>query len=265
MVKECYKKIKVILDKEPTKLPEELKMKIADFWKEQQENNTNLFDGDIFYVTKLEELEDTVNINVKKTKYSHYLYDERVGIPDNQYQCNNLSGGILLETLDGYYVVGEMDKTTSYPEGLQISGGNIDITDIQEDEVDIMQTITRELAEELDLDLKDTQKIKKTSISYIGMPEGNVRGYQIMIKAYIKMTKEEMEKHFVEYKQYLQENHGEIEFSKMHFIPKTYAKEILQNKKNPRRQYLEPLLVLDSKKEKQKKQGEKENERSNNL
>lgn len=50
---------------------------------------------------------------------THYLFDERVGI-EGQYGCYNLNCGILLETQDGYYIVGEMNETTSYPKGLQI-------------------------------------------------------------------------------------------------------------------------------------------------
>lgn len=111
-------------------------------------------------MTKFEELKDRIRITIQKTNYVHYLYDERIGLEGNL-GCYNLNGGILLETLDKKYILGEMDVTTSYPKGLQISGGNLDQNDIKEDgTVDLIGNIARELEEELHLDLFNKSMIK---------------------------------------------------------------------------------------------------------
>ena len=66
-------------------------------------------------------------------------------------------------------------------------------------------------------------------------------------KAKIKMTAEEIKKYFEEYYKYLKENNLEIEFGKLHFLKKANALEELEKLSNPRRNYLIPLLQMDSK------------------
>lgn len=77
--------------------------------------------------------------------------------------------------------------------------------------------------------------------------ENEQPGVQIFSKAKINMTKEEMQKHFEEYYQYLQKNNLEIEFGKLHFLKKEKAEEELQNLKNPKREYLIPIIKEDIK------------------
>lgn len=69
-------------------------------------------------------LKETINENFEKTKksdYAHYLYGERIGY-QKEYECKNLSAGCLLETIDGYYIVGKLDENTSNPTILQVTG-----------------------------------------------------------------------------------------------------------------------------------------------
>ena len=49
----------------------------------------------------------------------------------SKYRCCSPWGGILLITKDDYFVIGEMNATTSVPYGLQIPGGGVDIKDIE--------------------------------------------------------------------------------------------------------------------------------------
>ena len=129
MLIKVNKEIEVTKLEEPLKLPSDLQNKIEEFWKKQVAENPHLFNGEVWSVTKFEELPDKIRLGIQKTNYAHYLFDERVGI-EGQYACYNLNCGILLETRNGYYIIGEMDETTSYPKGLQISGGNLDQNDI---------------------------------------------------------------------------------------------------------------------------------------
>ena len=61
------------------------------------------------------------------------------------------------------------------------------------------------------------------------------------------MTVEEMKKYFEEYYEYLKENNLEVEFKKLYFLEKDNAVEELNKLNNPRRNYLMPLLQIDSK------------------
>lgn len=104
-------------------LPKELKENIEKFWKDAIKKNPNLYNGEEYAVEKVTETEEKIEMLVVKSDYAHYLYDERIGIEEEKYRCCSPFGGILLITKDNYFVIGEMDSTTSMPYCLQISGG----------------------------------------------------------------------------------------------------------------------------------------------
>lgn len=243
---ELHKQLEIIRDKKNVELPKDIVEKIELFWQKQVEENPHLFNGEVWSVTKFKELEDRLRLTVQKTNYAHYLYDERVGLEGNL-GCYNLNGGILLETLDKKYIVGEMDETTSYPKGLQIPGGNLDQNDIKEDgTVDLIGNIARELQEELNLDLFDKSMIPSYKMQYMELPEGRRHSYSPKLKGFLKMTSEEMKEYYEKYKTYLKENNQEVEFAKIHFIDKENVLEELDSLDNPKRPYLRPLLYMDS-------------------
>ena len=246
---ELHKKLEIIRDKKDVELPKNIVEKIKIFWQKQVEENPHLFNGEVWSVTKFEELEDRLRLTVQKTNYAHYLYDERVGLEDNL-ACYNLNGGILLETLDKKYIVGEMDETTSYPKGLQIPGGNLDQNDIKEDgTVDLIGNIARELQEELNLNLFDKSMIQSYKMKYMELPEGKRHSYSPKLKGFLKMTSEEMKEYYEKYKLYLKETNQEVEFTKLHFIDKENVIAELDALDNPKRSYLRGLLYMDSKEE----------------
>lgn len=129
------------------KLPKELKDNIESFWTEAVKENPNLYNGQDYVVETVNETKENIEMIVTKSNYAHYLYDERVGIKEDNYRCCSPWGGILLLTKDDYFVIGEMDKTTSMPYCLQISGGGIDIRDIENGIINIDSNIKRELKE----------------------------------------------------------------------------------------------------------------------
>ena len=61
------------------------------------------------------------------------------------------------------------------------------------------------------------------------------------------MTEEEMRKYFGSYYKYLKENNLEVEFGELHFLKKENGIEELKELKNPKRNYLIPLLKIDMK------------------
>lgn len=243
---ELHKKLEIIRDSENVVLPKDIMKKIEMFWKKQVEENPHLFNGEVWSVTKFEELEDKFRLTVQKTNYAHYLYDERVGL-EGDLACYNLNGGILLETLDKKYIVGEMNETTSYPKGLQIPGGNLDQNDIKKDgSVDLIGNIARELQEELNLNLFDSSIIQSYKMQYMELPEGRRHSYSPKLKGLLKMTSEEMKDYYEKYKEYLEETNQEVEFAKLHFINKENAVTELDSLDNPKRPYLRNLLYMDS-------------------
>ena len=219
-------------------LPEDIKLNIEEFWNKTIQENPNFYDGDDILVEDMKEVEDKIVLNAKKTKFSHYLYDERIGIKEEKYKCYSPWGGILIITKDNYIVVGEMNENMSVPYCLQISGGGIDELDIKDGKVDIISNIKRELKEELNLNLEDMNY----KVEFMEYPTKTRNAYGFLAVGKIPMTKDELNKHFKEYVEYLIKNNLEIEFKSLKFFEKENALEEFDKLKNPKRSYLRDLI-----------------------
>lgn len=219
-------------------LPEEIKESIKNFWTKAVKENPHLYNGPDYAVEEATETQECIEVMVVKTNYAHYLYDERIGIKEDAYRCRVPWGGILLLSKDNYFVVGEMDKTTSVPYCLQISGGGIDASDIQNGIINIDSNIKRELKEEMNLNLEEIDY----KIEYIEYPDEKRNAFGLLAIGKINKTKDELEKHFEEYKQYLVENKLELEFRNLVFLKKDNALQEFDNLNNPKRPYLRDLI-----------------------
>lgn len=239
------KRLEIVFQDEKIKLPEDIDLKIKNFWEEAISETPHIWNGEIMYVNKYFIENGTVYINCKKTDFAHHLYDERVSLP-KEYACTNLSAGCLLETSDNYYIIGELAPDTSFPYCLQVSGGNVDIDDIKEEHINIFQTIIRECKEELNIDLENKNQVKEFEIRYITKPTKSVKTYLILAKSVLNMTKEQVIKHYEKYLKYLIDNDLEVEFSNIYFIKKDNISEELDSLDKPKRDYLKTLLELDS-------------------
>ena len=247
MVIHTKKQVKTKTIHKKMNLPKDLRDKIDKFWEEQVKENPNLFNGEVWNVTKMEENKDDIVLTIEKTDYAHYLYDERHGI-EEKYACHNLAGGTYIVTKDGYAVIGELDDTTSYPRMMQVSGGGIDEKyDIVNGEFDLIKTAKRELKEELNLDLDNKEQIDNYNFGYIEKPEGKRHSYCVILKAYSMYTKNQLEEHFNKYYQFLEETEGEKEFKKLHFLKLGRAVEELDKLDNPKRLYVRQLLEIEDK------------------
>ena len=220
------------------KLPKELKSSIDKFWIDAIKENPNLYNGQEYAVETVNETNENIEMIVTKSSYAHYLYDERIGIKEDRYRCYSPWGGILLLTKDNYFVIGEMDKTTSMPCCLQVSGGGIDVKDIENGTVNIVSNIKRELKEELNLELDDIDY----KIEFMEYPSKRRNSYGFLAIGTVSQTKDELENHFEQYKEYLIMNNLEIEFNKLIFLQKENALKELDELSNCKRPYVRDLI-----------------------
>ena len=220
------------------KLPKDLKEKIEIFWKNAVKENPNLYNGKDYVVEEVTETGEKIEMTVVKTDYAHYLYDERIGIQEERYRCCSPWGGILLLTSDNYFVIGEMNNTTSIPYCLQIYGGGIDIADIKNGIIDINSNIKRELKEELNLNLDDIDY----KLEFIEYPSETRNAYGFIAIGKINQTKDELKQYFEEYKEYLIRNNLEVEFNKLIFLKRGNALQELDALPNYKRPYLRDLI-----------------------
>lgn len=241
------KNISIKLLDEKIKIPQELRIKINENFQKIKNEGANIWNGEILCVAKNHIDNNELNIICKKSDFAHYLYGEKIGLPD-QYCCRNLSAGCLLETIDGYLVLEELDETVAYPHVLQIPGGNIDKADIIDYNINIENTIIRETLEEININLKDEKQIIYHKIKYMYISEENEQpGVQLLSKAKINMSKEDLKKYFEQYYQYLKRNNLELEVKRLHFLKKEKALEEYEKLNNPKREYLVHLIEADVK------------------
>ena len=241
--------ISAIIKNEKIKLPDDLVRKINSFWKTAIKETPSLWNGELLCVNEFVEDEKNKKIDIicRKSNYAHYLYNERIGI-ERKYSCSSLIAGCIFETSDGYYVVGALGKDTSYPGCLQVSGGSADNDDIVGEKIDILSTIVRESKEEININLNDKKLVDSWKIKYIDMPEEELKPhtYIIFAKAKLKMTKDEMDKYYKDYLEFLEKNNLEIEFEKLYYISKNKITEDLNKLENPKRGYLEKVFLEDA-------------------
>lgn len=243
------KKVNIIITDELIEIPDNLKIKILENFESMQQTGANIWNGEVICVSSVHIDKSDVTITCKKSDYAHYLYGEKIGCPSG-YECRNLSAGCLLETADGYYVIGELDNTTSYPNMLQTTGGGIDKKDISGNQINVAQTIIREALEEININLNDRDIVLYNKLKYIFVSRENEQpGVQVFSKAKIKMTLEEMEEHFQRYTEYLRANKLEVEFKKLHFLKKENALLELEKLDNPKRGYFKELISADIRRE----------------
>ena len=230
------------MEKDKTKLPKNLQQNINQFWNKLTKENLNFYDGEIIAVQEIKENEEDILLNTRIARYSHYLYDDRIGVGNSVFWCCSLWGGILLITKDNYFVLGEMAETTSTPFYIDTIGGASDIKDVEQGKINIIKTIERELKEELNLELNNSEQIINFQIKYLERPQGRRHVYGVIAVGNLDMTKLEVENYYKQYLKDLQDNKEEIEFKSVQFIPVGKSRKMLEKMKNPKREYLLSLL-----------------------
>lgn len=240
------KKLLVRYYSEELNLPNSIKEEIDKNWDEFIKENPSLWNGNIACVSQIKIDDNHVEIICKKSTYAHYLYQERVGLP-KEYECRNISAGSLLETNDGYFVLCELDDNTSFPKVLQIPGGNIDKKDMENNEINCLKTIIRETKEEVNINLDDKNIVKEYKINGLYDADEEAQpGVRVFAIVKLNINRDEMEKHFEKYYEWLIHNDGELEIKKLHFLHKNNSLEEFEKLNNPKRSYLKLLLENNS-------------------
>lgn len=152
--------------KEKVKLPADLSVKIERYWQDLIAKNPKLRNGEVFTVTSVEDAADSMAVMLAETDYAHYLYSQQVG-GLGDYTVRIIHPAALLVTSDNKFIFGSMGEQTSRPGIIQCCGGGIDHGDIKNGVVDVEHTITKELAEELGIDVYNKNLVKEFYPAYL--------------------------------------------------------------------------------------------------
>ncbi len=120
------------------------------------------------------------------------------------------------------------------------------MNDINDEKIDILHAIQREVLEELNVDIQDENQVIESNLKYLMHVLGKGNGYGVVAKTKLKMKAKQMKEHYEQYLKYLKENNLEVEFGKIHLLQKETVLEELRKIPNPQREYLQPLMEEES-------------------
>lgn len=236
--------IKIDIIDYKNEFPKELSDKINKNFEELSKT-INIWNGDLWSIKEIYEKNNIINIKVYKTNYAHHIYTSSHKV-DSIYKCRGLSAAALIETIDNYYIVAEQLKGSIYENILQFPGGSFDETDKTKNNYDLMQTIKRELLEEINIDIDKENLILENKFKYIYITNDKEKpSVQLFTKIKLNMTYYEFEKQFYKHIKHIKDNKLEEEFIKVYPIDKNSAINDLEKIPNPKRKFVEEVIKED--------------------
>ncbi len=194
-------------------LLEGIQSKVNTYWDELIASGKPYKRGEVFTVTQKEVSGEAINILVEKTDYAHYLYCQNVESL-NENGVHIIHTAVLVETSDDYYIFGEMGHQTSRHGIIQLCGGGIDNDDLKGEYFDFKHNITKELQEELDIDVSDTSRIMYFDEAYL-KEGGPTDKMTVVFRVVLNETKEEFLKKYESFVDILNKNGEDPEFGKI--------------------------------------------------
>lgn len=194
-------------------LPEEIQTKIDSYWKELLDSGKSYKRGEVFTVTHKEVTETAVNILVEKTDYAHYLYcQNKESLEENGVHI--IHTAVLVESSDDHFLFGEMGHQTSRHGIIQLCGGGIDNDDLKGEYFDFKHNITKELQEELDIDVTDTSRVTYFDEAYL-KEGGPTDKMTVIFRVVLKDTKEKFLERYDAFMERLKAEGEDPEFGKI--------------------------------------------------
>jgi len=213
-VEKIEKQIIVKFSNKTVALPKKVQSKIDAYWNQLIAEGKGYKRGEVFTVTNKDVEDDRINILVEKTDYAHYLYCtdvEFLGV-DN---IHTIHTSVLVESSDGYIIFGVMGKQTSRAGIIQLCGGGIDNDDLRGNVFDFDHNISRELKEELDIDVFDSNRVVNFKKEYF-KDGGPTDKMAVIYKIVLSDTRDEFLSKYKQFERKLEEP----EFEKLVTIKK---------------------------------------------
>jgi len=110
--------------------------------------------GDVFTVTSVERNGNDIKVEIRLTDYAHYLFTRNMAF-DEKLSCRVIYAAAMIKTNDDKVLIGVMGEHTSSPGRMQFSGGGIDLNDLRGNEIDFLSSVTKEMAEEVGLEVSN--------------------------------------------------------------------------------------------------------------
>lgn len=151
--------VKVYYTNKKVSLPQNYSDNVESYWDSLLKSGKKFFRGDAFTITNISYHGENASIYVQLTDYAHFLYTLNKNVFDEN-DCRVIYTSALVETSDGKFAIGIMNKDTFAPQKLQFIGGGIDKDDINGELLDLEHNIQKEILEELGLNTSDKKIVK---------------------------------------------------------------------------------------------------------
>ncbi|EZH65524.1 hypothetical protein DH09_18050 [Bacillaceae bacterium JMAK1] len=220
---------------------EETKRNIEHHWQEINQNNM-FFRGTLYRMNDVELTEDELTIGMKETDYAHHLYSKNNRLSKEE-ACPILAPVAFVISSDGYLLFGRMGSQTAKPGVIQCAGGGIDQEDVSFNEIDVVSNVTREVEEELGINVKDDREVKAFFADKLIFPDRKV-WLAIVFQLHSTFTKDQLVKQVHRHNEKLR-NKGETpEFEEVITVKNNPAaiRQFLQDHHKELIRYLRPFL-----------------------
>ena len=215
-----YKEIEFKVLKKKLELPVRYVEKVNENWKREMNAGKSYTNGKLYTMAAVNVLEDKIRVYVQETNFAHYLYSRSIGIDENS--CRSMAANALLVTSDDYIVFGIMSGSTSLANRVNFIGGAFDQTDFCNEIVDIKNCITREVKEEVGLNLNDKETVTDVRpIAILTREKFSFANTLFLVD--ISLDKSELERRFTDYKQGLEAAGEKSELSELIYIGNNYT------------------------------------------
>ena len=122
---------------------------IDAFWRAATAEQPKMFDGPVFVFADISIQNDRCRAVCFETRFSRLLYAKRNGFPDPSVTNGFAMGALRAD--DGAFLLGVMGPDTANPGQAYFAAGTPDPSDRKDGSLDLLGSITRELAEETGL------------------------------------------------------------------------------------------------------------------
>jgi len=197
-------------------LPDDYICLVEKHWESLLQSGKKFFRGESFTITDIENCGGYINIFVELTDYAHFLYTMHKEV-HTPYDCRVIYTSVLVETSDGEFVLGEMNRDTAFPQKLQLTGGGIDKDDIDGSIIDLKHNIKKEIYEELGIDT-DNKDLVKEFKPYLLKSGGSMNFLSAIYKLDLLINQNELLDRFNKYIHELTFKGENSEFKNLMFI-----------------------------------------------
>lgn len=169
--------------------------KVNEYWEYLKHIGKKYFNGEMYSINHVLEGEVNITFQFERTNYKHLIYSKEHDFRNEFHTCTTASIA-LIETIDGYTVLGKMSEDSAFANQYKALGGALSEEDISGCDINIEAMFTREIFEEIGLDISKSSVCQSNTTKWLLIREKMAFvGVCNVIK--LRLSKEEVSERFI--------------------------------------------------------------------